>query len=121
MAKPEDIKALLQTLVANVAQKPKAQDAVKKWVNDYYGKIIAFKAGDQDFFLVFRPDGSASLYDGEPASFDLYIRGDPESLLNVLQGRARPLDLMAKGKIMIWGNFHEAAGFTQVMTAAFLG
>lgn len=121
MVKPEDVKALLQTLVTNVVQKPKAQDAVKKWVDVYYGKIIAFKAGEQNFFLVFRADGSVSLYDGEPASFDLYIRGDPESVLNVLQGKARPMDLLAKGKIMIWGNFHESVGFTQVMMTAFQG
>lgn len=118
MAEVEEFKGFLQKVVEVAKENKKIQEMIKRWVRTYVGKIMAYKADGEEFYVVVTDDGSVRLEDGEYPSPDLYLMGDAKTIWDVAMGKQSGSRLAREGKIGLWGNWHEYRGFREILRAA---
>ncbi|MHA1265974.1 MAG: hypothetical protein ACTSRS_12150 [Candidatus Helarchaeota archaeon] len=111
----QDMEDMFKDLVEKINGKERFQKRVKKWVDDYYGKIIGWNFGEQSFHLIFKKDGTVKLGRGEYPASETIILTDPDTWFNfLLKGFEYTKTAMTEGKIWIRGNFHELIALNSV-------
>ncbi|MEM3565098.1 MAG: SCP2 sterol-binding domain-containing protein [Candidatus Jordarchaeaceae archaeon] len=111
----EDFYRNLSDLVEKINGETKIFEDIKEWIGQYDGKIIGFNLPDKKFYLAFDSD-RVEMYEGEPASFDIILIGDTETLTDILFSGSKQIRTAVKqGKIGMWGNYHELYKLEEIL------
>ncbi|MFB0561943.1 MAG: SCP2 sterol-binding domain-containing protein [Candidatus Lokiarchaeia archaeon] len=110
-----EFKNRITELVERINASPKILAAIKEWIDGYNGKTIAFKMPEETLYITFGKDG-VNLVEGEPASFDLMLLADEETLMDgVFKDPTRMRQYLKDGTVVIWGNLHELLKFSEIV------
>lgn len=107
----------LEASLRSAVEKLNAQERITRvanWIDGYDGKVIQFKAPEEDYCLVFTKSGTV-LRKGEYPSCDVTYIGSKEALLRILRGESSARAEMRAGGFKIWGNLHETFKFEEML------
>lgn len=111
----EEFAKNLKNLVEKINNRPIILQYIREWIGQHDGKIIGFNLPNEKYYLAFGPD-EVKLYDGEPASFDIILIADTETLTGTLFGESKQIrTAVKKGRIGMWGNYHELHKLEQLL------
>ncbi|MHA1263277.1 MAG: hypothetical protein ACTSSA_14555 [Candidatus Freyarchaeota archaeon] len=109
-----ELKSMVAELVERINASPEMLAVIRDWVDGYNGKTIGFKTPEGTFYVTFSE--RARINEGEPASFDLMLLSDQETIIDGLfNDPTKMRQYLKQGTVVIWGNLHELLKFAEIV------
>jgi hypothetical protein len=109
------LKELLEQKVSTMNQDPVKQDLIRKWIDGYRGKVIAFRTDDGEAHHVVFDGSSAEMRKGNYPSCEFSYIGPEDVLCAILSKENTGMRAGMAGAIKGWGSVNEAIKFEALL------